>query len=755
MKNPHNLLVGAALLAWAFSATASAQQPRGMARPASAQIPPEGGSGFERIAVHRNTALFASGPGVLCGGGADYEVRFDAAGMRFEPALGPAAETTQHLRMTPTAVGRSSEPAARLPSAAVPQQHERMVVYAHGTGVRERYAVGVDGVEVSWVFDRRPAGDGDLIVRYAVDTTMPGPVAVEGGGIGFGLQGVGGVTIGAVTGVDATGRAVAGALRCRRGVLEMSLPASFVDGAAYPLVLDPVIGTTFDIWGGATYADAQPDCSYAKNEDRYLVTFLRSFSGTDVRVRGQLVDRTGALFQGVIWITNSGLSSRARVASYSRGSRFGVVWVEHGATLTGVQFRSVSALGGPPSTMSPTLALTTGAPGTILDADIGSEEGQFGQDHAFKVVWDDTAAGRIYAARVGIDSSGGTVAHPPHTVFADSLSNSYSQPAIARAARADGKLMVVARRFAGFGPQIGVISALVSARNDAVTSLRTIVMDSTNEFRLPDVDGHGDEWVVAWRENTLGSSSPRVSARSARLVSGAMHLGPIVSLGGSSLIQADFPSVGYSHGKTWLGYRDNLFGANSLKARGIDSTSCQSCQDVFSEPVPTTDTRIVVATTMSGNDLSKDEALVVWGESLDIWAQRVANHANSGSVSNQGGGCGAGGTQSTTAPAIGMSQIPCSVSSLSPTALLTVFNLTVSAAPLTCGPCEWLPFSLTALLPVTPFQNARFTYSLPCDATLVGVPFQTQWTTFDPGTMPCSALPEFAVSDRHLHVIGL
>lgn len=754
MKNRHNLLAGSVLLACAFAVSAPGQRsPRTPAPPHPIQGPHDPDVGLRRLAVHRSAGLFALAPGVLHGGGADYDVRFDAAGMRFEPALGPAAASTQYFALRLASVGRGGESALLLPSAAVPQQSGRTAVFGHSASIRERYAVGVDGTEVSWVFDQRPMGRGDLLVRYAIDTGMSGPIAVAGGGLGFGLPGIGGVTIGAVTGVDAAGREVAGALRCSQGVLEMSLPASFVDRATYPLVLDPVIGTKFSIWGGASYDDAQPDCSYEKTEDRYLVTFLRTFASGDVRVRGQLVDGAGALFQGVIWITTSGLSFRPRVASFSRGSRFGVVWAQNVGTQSLVFFRSVSSLGGPTS-MSPTSTLALSAQWTISDTDIGSEAGASQQDYAFKAVWDDTDDGRIYAARIGITTSGATVVHAAHTVFADTTLNTYSQPAIARAAEAGGQLMVVARRYAGIGPQRGIASALVSVRDNTVSSVTTLVLNSTSEFRRPDVDGYGDEWVVAWRESTLGSSYYKVSTRSARLVSGVMQLGPTVALGGSSLVQVDYPSVGYSHGKTWLGYRDNVFGATSLKARGIDSSTCQSCQDVFSEPVPVGDTRLVVATTMSGNDLTKDEGLIVWGESLDIWAQRVGNHGNSGSVQNLGGGCGAGGNQLATAPAIGMSEIYCSVAGLSSTAVLTMFNLTLSSATLTCGPCEWLPASVAIVMPVTSFQNATFRYSFPCAPSLVGVQFQTQWTTFDPGTAACAIYPGFAVSDRSMHTIG-
>ena len=83
-----------------------------------------------------------------------------------------------------------------------------------------------------------------------------------------------------------------------------------------------------------------------------------------------------------------------------------------------------------------------------------------------------------------------------------------------------------------------------------------------------------------------------------------------------------------------------------------------------------------------------------------------------------------------------------------------MFNLTAPTTPVTCGPCEWLPPMVALVIPITQFGSASFSYSLPCTPTLVGVQFQTQWTTVDPVTMPCAPHPGIAMSDRHLHTIG-
>lgn len=715
----------------------------------------------ERFAVHRSAGLATFDEGRLHGGGLAYAVGFEAGGMRFEPALGRAAPTTQHLTLTPVAVGRESSAAATLPSFVPPRRLGRTAIYEHSSSVRERYLVGVDGVEISWVFEQRLAGRGDLVVRYAVDTGMAGPQAIDGGGLGFGLHGIGGVTIGGVTGRDANGVEASGELAWVDGFLEMSLPASFVEGAAYPLVLDPLVGTAFDIWGGTNYNDTDPDCSFESTEGRYLVTFTRTFASNDVRLRGQIVIPGVGLFQGVIWLAGSPflppfVAGRARVASFSRLSRWGVVWTEDVGTVTLAYFRSVMSVDG---SMSSLTSIATSAPGTIEGLDIGSEGGSYQQEPAFVAVWDDTNDNRIYARRIGYNLTGGTVLGPGYTVFADTLFTDYSQPAIARAAASGEKLMVVAKRYSGIGQTDGVRCALLSASDDTVTNSMTVHNSAGISVSSPEVDGFGSNWVVTWSQSNTGSSLPKVSRRAASLNGASLQFGSIESIGGSAFGWADHPTVGYSPGKTWLGYRYSSFGNYYLRALGVDSSTCLSCADSFSELVTNflgPATRIVVATTASGHNLhvAPDEGIIIWNENLDIWAQEISNHGNGGTAVNMGGGCGNGGMQNADPPAAGESLVHNSVTNLPATALLTVFNLAGAAPPVTCGACSWLPFAFTAVLPVSSFQSASLQYTVPCKPSLVGVQFETQWTTFDPGAAPCAIAPSFSLTDRYLHTIG-
>ncbi|HEX5054064.1 MAG TPA: hypothetical protein VFZ65_19955, partial [Planctomycetota bacterium] len=128
-------------------------------------------------AVAHNSGLQAHGAGDgLVGVGADYRAWFRDQGVRYEPALGTAAPTTQYVTLSVPAVSRGGKALATDASAS-PVQHERVASYARAAGVEERFDVQPDGVELTWTFAARPAGDGDLVVRYAVHTSLGEPTA--------------------------------------------------------------------------------------------------------------------------------------------------------------------------------------------------------------------------------------------------------------------------------------------------------------------------------------------------------------------------------------------------------------------------------------------------------------------------------------------------------------------------------------------------------------------------------------------------
>ena len=223
----------------------------------------------------RNHAVVANGfvllqhddDGSLVGRGDAYRAHFAAEGMRFEPAL-PTAPQLQHLALTATRAGRGE--LAPLPQATAPAVDGQRVHYHRGT-VDEVYDVRATGVEQSFVFDSLPAGEGDLVVELQVDATLPVHETGHDHVVFAGEHG--GVRIGGVVGIDAHGDRIAGTMSCGDGRIELRLPAAFVNRAALPLVLDPIVNTFSITATNATSALEDAELSYDATTGKYAIAF--------------------------------------------------------------------------------------------------------------------------------------------------------------------------------------------------------------------------------------------------------------------------------------------------------------------------------------------------------------------------------------------------------------------------------------------------------------------------------------------------
>lgn len=726
-----------------------AQGPGAVHRPAGVGQPVPAGLAD----VARGAGLQPDGPGRLLGCGTDYLVRFSAAGMQFVPALGRAAEQMRHVSLRPVAVRRGDRVVAS-GFAAEPIQAELRAEYAHGPAITERFDVGEHGVELSWQFDRRPAGSGDLVVRYELTTNLPSAAGAGADGLSFVQAGLGGVALGAVTGLDARGARVRGGLSFANGVLELSLPAAFVDTAQYPIVLDPLVGAVITVSTPGNN-DSEPDVAYDATTQRYLVVWLRELAATLVLPRGRLVDASGSPVGNVVVLGSTGVCGRPRVANFHQSDRFGVVFEEQAGTFQGIQFRAVSAQTAA-ITHSAVLASSTGVD-LFRHPDIGGVVNALNST-AFVVVYEDNILNAIRARRVYFDAADLLVAPSAVSIWTDStgpFASSYTVPAISRQGGVDLTFLVVARRYSGIGPQISISGRLLALTDLTVLTSTTLESTAADDFVAPDVDGANGSWIVAWEREPAGGGATTIRRRSARYAGGAWTLGAIESLGGGLLQEVTAPSVGWSEARTWLGYHNwsGIGPQESLRVAAIDTASATMGGVEFTQTISSGDTRIVAATDASGGVNGGSGAMAVFAHGTTVYAQQLISYGNTGTFVSLGGQCGAGGAQYFShAPGIG-SSIVFGVVGLSPTALFTVFNVTPDQAPLTCGPCAWAPFAITDLrVPVG--GTASVPVVLPLLPPLVGSQFVTQWTTYDPPQSACSLVPDFALTDRSLMTLG-
>lgn len=176
--------------------------------------------------------------------GAGFRASF-VDGVRFEIAAGAADEPVE-LRLRLVGVARRGMTMAAGNVRA--EAGERHVDYRH-PGVCERYESRPGGLEQTFHFDQRPAGDGDLELRIAVAGSVQAPaVASAHQSLTFTTADQRSIQYGAAFAYDRAGeRLPIPTAYDGVGTITLTVPAAFVERATYPLVVDPLIGVSFPL----------------------------------------------------------------------------------------------------------------------------------------------------------------------------------------------------------------------------------------------------------------------------------------------------------------------------------------------------------------------------------------------------------------------------------------------------------------------------------------------------------------------------
>jgi hypothetical protein len=141
----------------------------------------------------------------------------------------------------------------------------------------EHFDLSAEGLELSYVFENPLPGSGDLTVRLGVESSLTAPAGTFGEeGLVF-RRGRTVIEVGAVLGIDADGNTCPGELHFDGDELALVLPAEFVDGASYPLVLDPIVRPPVRI--RTTTNDSLPDVAYDESTGLWACIWDREFPG--------------------------------------------------------------------------------------------------------------------------------------------------------------------------------------------------------------------------------------------------------------------------------------------------------------------------------------------------------------------------------------------------------------------------------------------------------------------------------------------
>jgi hypothetical protein len=715
--------------------------------------------GGEPTAVWRRSFGVGEVDGELWGGGPDYKVRFTPEGFEFTPAFGSAAPRNDPLSFALESVLRGDAPLwVAEASGTSPERDGNAVRYARAPWLEECYDVRLEGIEQVFTFATLPEGSGDLVVRGRLGTDLAATPGA-GGGMRFEAPGFGAVTYGGVTGIDASGSTAQGSLRLDGDLLELVLPDAFVTGASFPLVLDPLIGSSITL--SLTAADdVSPDVAYDFDEDLYLVVWERVFSGSDHDIRGQRVNPNGTLNGNVI-LVEAALASVAvdpAVADVNASDRFLVVWSEtpSSAIAYDVVGAAVNAVDG---AVSAKLTIA----GTSLqevEPDVGGDNHGAVQFDNTVVVWEAIGSG-IQARVVNVPAS--PVAPTPSTApFNLYPASNGSNPAISKHGAQPGNFLVVWELYYQSPPpgDHDVVGRVINYNGTLITPTTNIVGGVGPDEQGPDcATKDGTNFVIVYeREASSGSGDNDIHCRTAAVSAGLLNVGPTTTVlaGGVNDDEVN-PAIDFAKSKYVVAWSDEVAAPDyDLFMVTVDPDTCAVCEpEAWIASGSALDDHPEVAGQSSGtNSLAVgDQALVVWQAQdtttpfdSDTRAHLVEAIGAGGAVVDLGGGCGGGGTIAVNGPvALGNASFEYGLSGAAgpPVALI----LSPTLANFSCGPCTLRP-ALDVILAVP----APFASPTPCLLAFYGATFYAQWIVAAPGG--CSLAPSLAVSSAISMTIG-
>ena len=671
----------------------------------------------------------------LLGTGTDYVVRFDQNGMHFVPVLGERAACAP-LQLQLAAIRRGTLP---LPCDAndAPSAAADVAVYDRSPSITERFTLHDRGVEQSFVFTALP-GRGDLVVRCRLDGLGDHAVPARDGGLDFVRDGERLVHMGGVTGIDANGVRTTGAVRLDGEFVELSLPASFVDHAALPLVLDPFVGSTVSLATGAT-VDRNPHVAYESAAQRWQFVWERVVSNTQIDLVRRTWSPVGGLgsLQTMVAGLNQ-LNQKPRVAYHTGVARSLVVFEQRTTPL------GVASLNGCVINAD----LTIGTPFTIGQVAIGSYEDP-------DVSGDPTGAGqglvvyRLDGVTQGIRCRTYTLGATGNPVIGGQVTVSSTATAVRpRISKSAGTMLAIAyeqKPNAFSGAFVQAIS-----RTGTLLGIAAGVLNlSGPDVRRPDIDGDGTRFLMV-AEFQASATDRDVSAIewlwNGTSFGAPVSQGPVANTLGGDESAPTVAFLGQKYAVAWQ--RSFGFLSGSVQCRSISPTGCLACGPTMTIPISGTNTfqpAIGGDIAGGGNGTSAMLACIATATTVPPSTDVVAmqwNTNNNPPTTTLASGCGFPTTlQVLGASSIGNTNYGFRVQTTDPAGVIGLFTFGFSLFDplLPCGTCMLVnPAVLDAQL-LTAGQ-ATFPLPLPCNLAFLGVQLQVQGSVLGSAQNVCPLL---------------
>lgn len=702
--------------------------------------------------------------GALRAGGPLYKAEFNADGMLYTPALGKQAPANMPVRFELTSIrrGETSTYDAATARRVAPSQSGLVASYDRGNGVAETYEARVDGLKQNFTFTNVPAGSGDLIVEGRLVTNLPTPrLAFGQHGLRMEEPGYGGVEFGAVVGIDAFGQRTNGSLAFDGSTVSFALPASYVDNAAYPLVLDPLVGT---IVVPNVSPSSDPDVAFDETWNQYLVVWEHEFSALDIDVRSQKVDLNGNLVATAIFVTNQfGNEINPTVANVDAGSDFFVAYQDGSSPFGPWNIRGRRVDGGSGTTTSALIDVAATADNEITPDASGDNTSLGGSFDGVIIAYDDSSG----ISAVKVDVSTNTVVAGPVSL---DISSNATNPAISKSGGSGGRHLVVWQQ--DYGSDRDLQGALVDRDLVVLDSFISIAGGIPEDEFNADVDGDGDSWLVVFQEHESSNTGPSDIYCRRFEWNGSSVSAPnaAVLVEGAAGVDERDPAIGNLGLKYVAAWATQFSGLNyDIATVELNPANCLSCgvrQLNAGTGLNVVDINPEIATRWSGratnNAATVDGGMIAWMDASSnppFDADIVLHYYEAfegGAVSNLGGGCGNGGNNAFNGPvALGNTDFNLSVNGAGSDLLLVSIMFVNNSVP--CGGCQINGDTTSYLFAPGVGGSSSFDLPIPCDSVFIGSELYTQWASIQSGTNPCAIIPsslQISYSNRMAATIG-
>jgi hypothetical protein len=483
--------------------------------------------------------------------GRNFRANVDSSGLTFSP-LGAAGAATTPVRFQSRRISvdtrefYSGEPTA---SGWCLTGNTAQSLLEPTAGVVVHYEVRPDGVEVTWVVARPLATQSDLTIEAELtgarfrsseasnDSSPDNPTGLR-------------LRVGPAIAVDQDGRSWQVAVAVTENNLRVTVPASILAEARFPLAVDPLITPEFAL---DTLTDGPSPCTraapvVAANESGYFVAWSHGKSDiTDAAVYGARIDPTGTLLDpyGILISAQAGEQTVCAVAVNS--DMFLIAWAApHGSSTTDWDILGARILPGGTVLDSPPLPICT-VVSTVQNSPAVAANGE-----NFLVAWRDARSTAIYGTIVRGD---GSISVTNGIVILNSANDQYT-PAVAALGT---NYLVVAqdyRRATSSAYNSDIYGARVDGKGVVLDPAGFAICTNSGSQFHPAVAADGTNYLVVWQDYDLAGGDilgARVSPAGSVLDTNALVICHAANSQAYPAVAADkgtFPVA-------WQDYRDS------------------------------------------------------------------------------------------------------------------------------------------------------------------------------------------------------